>query len=190
MSIKDLLNAASMDEQKQVKSREIVINDKKFLSERCEPATFSEAEEIWPILEASLGDSGFGITANQIGIRKAVCFIKFNNETYKLLNPRISESSVDTIIFAGEGCISFPKKTCNTVRRVSVVVEDDNLGRLDLSLDKNDILPIIFQHEIDHVNGRLIFDNVRKPFTKGDKKVGRNAPCPCHSGKKFKKCCG
>ena len=23
-----------------------------------------------------------------------------------------------------------------------------------------------------------------------DKKVGRNAPCPCGSGKKYKKCCG
>jgi preprotein translocase subunit SecA len=23
-----------------------------------------------------------------------------------------------------------------------------------------------------------------------DKKVGRNDPCPCGSGKKYKKCCG
>lgn len=27
------------------------------------------------------------------------------------------------------------------------------------------------------------------PTTRGDKKVGRNDPCPCGSGKKFKKCC-
>lgn len=27
-----------------------------------------------------------------------------------------------------------------------------------------------------------------KPFARG--KVGRNAPCPCGSGKKYKKCCG
>jgi len=25
---------------------------------------------------------------------------------------------------------------------------------------------------------------------KAEKKVGRNAPCPCGSGKKYKKCCG
>ncbi|NOR17519.1 hypothetical protein GQ543_07420, partial [candidate division WOR-3 bacterium] len=24
----------------------------------------------------------------------------------------------------------------------------------------------------------------------GGKKVGRNDPCPCGSGKKYKKCCG
>ncbi len=30
----------------------------------------------------------------------------------------------------------------------------------------------------------------KKPVKRADKKVGRNAPCPCGSGKKFKKCCG
>ncbi|HUV38072.1 MAG TPA: SEC-C metal-binding domain-containing protein, partial [Planctomycetota bacterium] len=31
---------------------------------------------------------------------------------------------------------------------------------------------------------------VPKPFIRHDKKVGRNDPCPCGSGKKYKKCCG
>jgi preprotein translocase subunit SecA len=30
----------------------------------------------------------------------------------------------------------------------------------------------------------------KKPTTRSEKKIGRNAPCPCGSGKKFKKCCG
>ncbi|MEE8541000.1 MAG: SEC-C metal-binding domain-containing protein, partial [Desulfobacterales bacterium] len=30
----------------------------------------------------------------------------------------------------------------------------------------------------------------RKPVKREQKKVGRNAPCPCGSGKKYKKCCG
>ncbi len=30
----------------------------------------------------------------------------------------------------------------------------------------------------------------RKPIKRKDEKVGRNAPCPCGSGKKYKKCCG
>jgi preprotein translocase subunit SecA len=30
----------------------------------------------------------------------------------------------------------------------------------------------------------------RNPVKRKDKKVGRNAPCPCGSGKKYKKCCG
>ncbi|WP_020675595.1 preprotein translocase subunit SecA [Geopsychrobacter electrodiphilus] len=31
---------------------------------------------------------------------------------------------------------------------------------------------------------------VKKPVTREEDKVGRNDPCPCGSGKKFKKCCG
>ena len=29
-----------------------------------------------------------------------------------------------------------------------------------------------------------------KPFKRGEAKIGRNDPCPCGSGKKYKKCCG
>ena len=28
------------------------------------------------------------------------------------------------------------------------------------------------------------------PFVRGERKVGRNEPCPCGSGKKYKQCCG
>jgi preprotein translocase subunit SecA len=30
----------------------------------------------------------------------------------------------------------------------------------------------------------------KKPVKRSEKKIGRNAPCPCGSGKKYKKCCG
>ena len=30
----------------------------------------------------------------------------------------------------------------------------------------------------------------KRPAKRGEKKIGRNAPCPCGSGKKYKKCCG
>ncbi|MBD3219027.1 MAG: preprotein translocase subunit SecA, partial [candidate division Zixibacteria bacterium] len=30
----------------------------------------------------------------------------------------------------------------------------------------------------------------KQPFKRKDKKIGRNDPCPCGSGKKYKKCCG
>jgi SEC-C motif-containing protein len=43
-------------------------------------------------------------------------------------------------------------------------------------------------------NSRFVFENGRWCYVDGDlsanKKAGRNDPCPCGSGKKFKKCCG
>ena len=32
-------------------------------------------------------------------------------------------------------------------------------------------------------------DEARKPFV-AEERIGRNEPCPCGSGKKYKKCCG
>ncbi|NLV30470.1 MAG: YchJ family protein [Acidobacteria bacterium] len=36
------------------------------------------------------------------------------------------------------------------------------------------------------VDGRI----TRRPFRRDQPKTGRNDPCPCGSGKKYKKCCG
>ncbi len=33
-------------------------------------------------------------------------------------------------------------------------------------------------------------EGIQTPFLREEKKVGRNEPCPCGSGKKYKKCCG
>ena len=39
--------------------------------------------------------------------------------------------------------------------------------------------------------GRLVYDGSNEvPYVRGNKKIGRNDPCPCGSGKKYKQCCG
>ena len=43
------------------------------------------------------------------------------------------------------------------------------------------------------VNGKWLYnDGIIKPMTviREGEKIGRNDPCPCGSGKKYKKCCG
>jgi len=54
-----------------------------------------------------------------------------------------------------------------------------------------------FQASSDQVQveGRAVEDDTpqqgkRQPFIRQGKKIGRNDPCPCGSGKKYKKCCG
>lgn len=38
---------------------------------------------------------------------------------------------------------------------------------------------------------RVIFDGYSEtPYVRGERKIGRNEPCPCGSGKKYKNCCG
>lgn len=39
--------------------------------------------------------------------------------------------------------------------------------------------------------GKLIYESTEDvPYVRSEKKVGRNDPCPCGSGKKYKHCCG
>jgi len=45
----------------------------------------------------------------------------------------------------------------------------------------------------DEVDGNLMEPGPSlwpKTFVRSEPKIGRNAPCPCGSGKKFKRCCG
>lgn len=48
--------------------------------------------------------------------------------------------------------------------------------------------------EFDRVDGSWYFregtPGVRKPIVREEPKIGRNDPCSCGSGRKFKKCCG
>ena len=48
---------------------------------------------------------------------------------------------------------------------------------------------VCVQHEIDHLNGMRILDRIVDTTIRVEKKPGRNEPCHCGSGKKYKKCC-
>ena len=64
-------------------------------------------------------------------------------------------------------------------------VQDTHTGDEDFIEAMDDFLAHLTPKELDHlVNG------VQEPFVNPFPVVGRNDPCPCGSGKKFKKCCG
>lgn len=185
-SFKDMLNDA--EGVKVAEAIPVVIGVEN-ISTPCENATMEEAEEIWANLEASLNpEAGFGLTANQIGVNKRVGFIRYAGKEYRLLNTRIVEAGPITVVH-NEGCLSLPGKTINTERHHTITIEDEILGRMQLTMAKDGLLPVIFQHEVDHMNGKTIFDRKRQPIRRNAPKIGRNQLCPCRSGKKYKKCC-
>jgi uncharacterized protein YchJ len=49
---------------------------------------------------------------------------------------------------------------------------------------------VCVQHEIDQLNGMRILDRAQQlTIRRETPKIGRNEPCHCGSGKKYKKCC-
>ena len=134
---------------------------------------------------------GIGLAANQVGIDASVAVVNVK-EPIVLVNPKIVRKEEETRYY--EGCLSFPKKGCHTKRYKIVEVKVDNMesnmtfGAGDTDLDL--LESVCVQHEIDHLNGMRILDRAMELTIKRDKpKIGRNEPCPCGSGKKYKKCC-
>src|SRR3569833_3134762 len=81
--------------------------------------------------------------------------------------------------------------------RYSAFVEDEDEGTVEFIATYRQKGSKIAHHELGNFvrqNGRWYYAD-GKLFTPGTvrnegPKVGRNDPCPCGSGKKYKKCCG
>ena len=137
---------------------------------------------------------GIGLAANQVGIDAAVAVVNVR-EPIVLINPEIVSKSTEIPYY--EGCLSFPGKGCHTKRYETVEIKTEQVeGTMIFSgVDKDDkeirtLEAVCVQHEIDHLNGMRILDRAQElTIRRTERKIGRNEPCPCGSGRKYKKCC-
>ena len=113
-------------------------------------------------------EGGLGLSANQIGEDKSVCVIDVTNPFF-LLNPVITKKQKEIIY--KEGCLSIPNKMITTKRYERIEVEADNVeGTMVFGPEKdnqvdNDLLileAVCVQHEIDHLNGKTIYDKLKE----------------------------
>ncbi len=105
---------------------------------------------------------GVGIAAPQVGVSKQlVCVQRFDKEEEPLefyINPRIESYSEETAI-GSEGCLSVPGKRGEVKRSTQIVVSyTDRETFSERSDTVEGFTAVIFQHEIDHLNGRLYID--------------------------------
>lgn len=99
---------------------------------------------------------GAGLAANQVGLGLSLIVIEAGDKVFKLVNPQILKRE-GKIKFT-EGCLSFPGLTFDVNRSnkiwVSALDQDSN----PLELEIEGFLAVVFQHEIDHVNGIVFID--------------------------------
>lgn len=117
--------------------------------------------------------AGVGLAAPQIGLSKrmiAVHFEDFNNQLYSdgYFNPKIVSHSVEfTYLSSGEGCLSVDREVAGYVPRYArITVSAINLAGEHVKLRLRGYAAIVFQHEIDHLNGVMFYDRINKqePF--------------------------
>ena len=183
--------------------------DNPVIQKKLRRVTVEEGEKIATELFEILNKrkDGIGLAANQVGIDASVAVVNVR-EPIVLINPEII--SRETEIPYYEGCLSYPGKGVNTKRYETVEVKSDNVdgtmifsgvdtgekakgtwedGQKKQDRELRTLEAVCVQHEIDHLNGIRCLDRVVDTTYYAEKKPGRNEPCHCGSGRKYKKCC-
>ena len=118
-------------------------------------------------LFATVRDSmslGVGIAAPQVGILKDVIWVqRFDKENLPFelyLNPEIMEYSVEKLP-CREGCLSIPERIDTTYSRSETIrISYSNLNNEHITETVSGFTAVIFQHEIDHLNGIIYLDHL------------------------------
>jgi peptide deformylase len=113
--------------------------------------------------------NGIGLSANQIGLDFAVFVAEVPDmqggmKFYAVFNPKIEKVDKEKIHFE-EGCLSIPGKWGEVERAEQIVVSGFNKMGKPVKVKAWGLLSRIFQHEIDHLSGKLFIDRAKKVYT-------------------------
>lgn len=108
----------------------------------------------------TLVDSGNGIAlaAPQIGVGRRVVVWDIDGEQLAIVNPEIVESDGEWVF--DEGCLSIPGLYVEMVRPKTVLVRGVSLAGEVVEFEADELEARMFQHEIDHLDGVLMFDRL------------------------------
>jgi len=131
-----------------------IVTDINVLRQKSNPVEEKDVKEIVKDLEESLDlKRGVGLSAIQIGVPLQVGIVRLPKCKLDLWNPKIIEKSY-RFRFQEEGCLSIPGIHIDTVRYRDLVIENGDGKKYVLE----GVEAIVVQHEINHMEGRLIID--------------------------------
>jgi len=110
------------------------------------------------MLQAMYKAPGLGLAAPQIGVQKQIFVYDIDGEPITLINPRIVESRGEWVY--DEGCLSIPGLYVEMLRPKEVLLEAVDLSGNTIQVEADELLARLFQHELDHLNGVLMFDRM------------------------------
>ncbi len=110
--------------------------------------------------------NGIGLSANQIGIDKRIFVAQIEDPNgrpkfYAVINPKITKKSSPKHPLE-EGCLSVPGVYGIVDRYEKVVLEGFNPSGRKIKIKAWGLLAHIFQHEVDHLDGKLFIDKAKE----------------------------
>ena len=103
---------------------------------------------------------GVGLAAPQVGILRRFCVIDVGDGIIELINPVITEKSGSQT--GPEGCLSIPGKSYEVTRPMKVTVRAQDRNGNNFTVTGEGLLARALCHEIDHLDGILYIDRVKK----------------------------
>lgn len=103
-------------------------------------------------------DSGLALAAPQIGVQKQIVVWDIDEQRRTIINPQIVESDGEWVY--SEGCLSIPELYVDILRPNRVLVRGLDLDGNEIEFEVDELMGRMFQHEIDHLNGVLMFDRM------------------------------
>ena len=126
----------------------------------------NEKELIKDLFDTMYNSNGIGLAAVQVGILKRILVIDISGKDEKkqplsFINPVIKTVSDETSVYE-EGCLSIPNTFIEIERPKTCEVEFIDINGKVKNLKCDGLLSTCLQHEINHLDGKLIIDNLSK----------------------------
>ncbi|HEY9448561.1 MAG TPA: peptide deformylase [Gemmatimonadaceae bacterium] len=108
------------------------------------------------LFETMYAANGVGLAAPQVGRSERIAVVDVDDHPLVLINPEIV--LVEGKQRGEEGCLSVPDIYVDVERARRVVVRALDRDGKPFEIDADEYLARCFQHEIDHLHGRLFID--------------------------------
>ena len=139
------------------------------LRKKCKPVKKIGPDEkkiFEDMVETMRSEKGIGLAACQVGINKQLLIAGVaesrlsgrGEEVIKLANPCILKKKGTSNL--EEGCLSLPGIRVVVKRAKEVILEGINEKNQKVNIRVTELLAHVFQHEIDHLKGKLIIDRI------------------------------
>lgn len=113
-------------------------------------------DEMFDTLDSSNG--GIALAAPQIGVQKQIFIWDLDDGRHVVLNPQIVESDGEWVY--DEGCLSIPGLYVEIVRPKKVLLRGLDLDGNVVEREADELEARMYQHELDHLHGVLMFDRM------------------------------
>ncbi len=130
---------------------------------------------------------GIALAAPQIGVQKQIFVWDLDEQQEVIFNPEIIESDGEWVY--DEGCLSIPGLYVEMLRPKTVLMRGVDINGEIIEREADELEARMYQHELDHLHGVLMFDRMQPEqrkqamaeFRRLEREAGAKAPAQSES---------